>query len=143
MCDYLNEAGATGAAPCKLDFDREYIRRRGIGARTGREKSRRRQRSTGCSQPDWLVELSVPFASANAPVFPVIDETEPVDPTDGDVQMARSEGFEPPTLGIEIRCSIQLSYERVQSADYQTWPGRASRGSFRTRFQSKTGARLK
>jgi hypothetical protein len=26
--------------------------------------------------------------------------------------MARSEGFEPPTLGIEIRCSIQLSYER-------------------------------
>ena len=27
--------------------------------------------------------------------------------------MARSEGFEPPTLGIEIRCSIQLSYERV------------------------------
>jgi hypothetical protein len=29
------------------------------------------------------VELSVPFASANTPVFPVIDETEPVDPTDG------------------------------------------------------------
>jgi hypothetical protein len=27
--------------------------------------------------------------------------------------LARSEGFEPPTLGIEIRCSIQLSYERV------------------------------
>src|SRR6476620_6903687 len=26
--------------------------------------------------------------------------------------LARSEGFEPPTLGIEIRCSIQLSYER-------------------------------
>src|SRR4051812_26493652 len=30
---------------------------------------------------------------------------------DGDV--ARSERFELPTLGIEIRCSIQLSYERV------------------------------
>jgi hypothetical protein len=28
--------------------------------------------------------------------------------------LARSEGFEPPTLGIEIRCSIQLSYERVE-----------------------------
>ena len=26
--------------------------------------------------------------------------------------MARSERFELPTLGIEIRCSIQLSYER-------------------------------
>ena len=62
MCDYLNEAGAAGAVPCKLDFDREYIRRRGIGARAERENSRRRQRSTGCSQPDWLVELSVPFA---------------------------------------------------------------------------------
>jgi hypothetical protein len=30
-----------------------------------------------------------------------------------DWQMARSERFELPTLGIEIRCSIQLSYERV------------------------------
>jgi hypothetical protein len=27
--------------------------------------------------------------------------------------LARSEGFEPPALGIEIRCSIQLSYERL------------------------------
>ena len=26
--------------------------------------------------------------------------------------LARSERFELPTLGIEIRCSIQLSYER-------------------------------
>src|SRR5688572_27838664 len=42
--------------------------------------------------------------------------------------MARSERFELPALGIEIRCSIQLSYERVRSADYQTWPGRASSG---------------
>jgi hypothetical protein len=30
-----------------------------------------------------------------------------------DQVLARSEGFEPPALGIEIRCSIQLSYERV------------------------------
>ena len=29
------------------------------------------------------------------------------------ILLARSEGFEPPTLGIEIRCSIQLSYERL------------------------------
>src|SRR5689334_19505511 len=28
-------------------------------------------------------------------------------------EMARSERFELPTLGIEIRCSIQLSYERL------------------------------
>jgi hypothetical protein len=28
-------------------------------------------------------------------------------------KVARSERFELPTLGIEIRCSIQLSYERV------------------------------
>src|SRR3954470_3924105 len=42
--------------------------------------------------------------------------------------LARSERFELPTLGIEIRCSIQLSYERVRRVDYQTWPGRASSG---------------
>ena len=29
-------------------------------------------------------------------------------------KVARSERFELPTLGIEIRCSIQLSYERVR-----------------------------
>ena len=43
--------------------------------------------------------------------------------------MARSERFELPTLGIEIRCSIQLSYERVRGLDYQTWPDRASSGT--------------
>jgi hypothetical protein len=29
-------------------------------------------------------------------------------------EVARSERFELPTLGIEIRCSIQLSYERAK-----------------------------
>jgi hypothetical protein len=33
------------------------------------------------------------------------------------VRVARSERFELPTLGIEIRCSIQLSYERVAASD--------------------------
>ena len=27
--------------------------------------------------------------------------------------MARLEGIEPPTYGLEIRCSIQLSYRRI------------------------------
>ncbi len=27
----------------------------------------------------------------------------------------RPEGIEPPTYGLEIRCSIQLSYERVDA----------------------------
>src|ERR1700730_12356949 len=31
----------------------------------------------------------------------------------GDAGLARSERFELPTLGFEVRCSIQLSYERV------------------------------
>ena len=29
--------------------------------------------------------------------------------------LARSERFELPTLGFEVRCSIQLSYERMNS----------------------------
>jgi hypothetical protein len=36
--------------------------------------------------------------------------------------LARSERFELPTLGIEIRCSIQLSYERVTVADTRDVP---------------------
>ena len=29
------------------------------------------------------------------------------------ILMVRQEGFEPPTLGLEDRCSIQLSYWRI------------------------------
>jgi hypothetical protein len=35
--------------------------------------------------------------------------------------VARSERFELPTLGIEIRCSIQLSYERLTRLDELAW----------------------
>src|SRR5437899_2059130 len=41
--------------------------------------------------------------------------------------MARSERFELPTLGIEIRCSIQLSYERLISRLSE--PAKPSSGS--------------
>jgi hypothetical protein len=40
--------------------------------------------------------------------------------------VARSERFELPTLGFEVRCSIQLSYERLRGFDYQTWPDGAT-----------------
>jgi hypothetical protein len=40
----------------------------------------------------------------------------PINPIDsGSDALARSERFELPTLGFEVRCSIQLSYERKAS----------------------------
>src|SRR5260370_33947661 len=44
------------------------------------------------------------------------DRTTDVSGTDR-TEVARSERFELPTLGIEIRCSIQLSYERLSLRD--------------------------
>ena len=32
--------------------------------------------------------------------------------------MARLEGFEPPAYGLEVRCSIQLSYRRTTRFPY-------------------------
>ena len=34
--------------------------------------------------------------------------------TENTYQRARPEGFEPPTPGFEVRCSIQLSYGRLK-----------------------------
>lgn len=42
--------------------------------------------------------------------------------SDVDMALARSERFELPTLGIEIRCSIQLSYERVMTDQIRATP---------------------
>jgi hypothetical protein len=40
--------------------------------------------------------------------------------------MARSERFELPTLGFEVRCSIQLSYERLKRIIiYRQSPGKS------------------
>src|SRR3977135_2809037 len=42
------------------------------------------------------------------------------------MDLARSARFALPPPGLEVRCSVQLSYERVRGLDYQTWPDRAS-----------------
>jgi hypothetical protein len=42
------------------------------------------------------------------------------------VYMVRPEGLEPPTLGSEVRCSIQLSYGRIQL--FQSLPRRSCQG---------------
>ena len=53
--------------------------------------------------------------------------------TAGTSEVARLEGFEPPTLGLEGRCSIQLSYRRVRMAMRMpaTTPAAYSAGSVR------------
>jgi len=49
--------------------------------------------------------------------------------------MAHSEGFEPPTLGSEDRCSIQLSYECVsEKLALMFW---ADKSALLTRFSTK------
>ncbi len=43
--------------------------------------------------------------------------------------MVRPEGLEPPTLGSEGRCSIQLSYGRMRSCLYTSHQGPRQPGS--------------
>ena len=38
-------------------------------------------------------------------------------------RLARQKGFEPPTLGLEVRCSIQLSYWRTDVYLRKRWSG--------------------
>lgn len=46
-------------------------------------------------------------------------------------EVARAEGFEPPTGGSEVRCSIQLSYARVCVHDTSVMPFKGNKGSMR------------
>ena len=58
--------------------------------------------------------LQIPALSGrwSSPEFPPMEQKS----LKSQLFMARSERFELPTLGIEIRCSIQLSYERTPRA---------------------------
>ena len=73
------------------------------------------QRALGCSRagrstfqrlhsPSRFLTDPKSFVRPMIPIPCVISET---------LGMARPEGFEPPTLGLEIRCSVLLSYERA------------------------------
>ena len=49
--------------------------------------------------------------------------------------MARPEGVEPPTLCLEGRCSIQLSYGRVEHLDYKPFTNHCNGFDFLARGQ--------
>jgi hypothetical protein len=52
----------------------------------------------------------------------------PDESPDALISLVRLEGFEPPTYGLEVRCSIQLSYRRGICTSYTTFDAASQAG---------------
>ncbi len=60
------------------------------------------------SHEDWARQFADPFAYPAVSSNPVVAATSFLFYT----YLARRGGLEPPTVGLEIRCSVRLSYRR-------------------------------